>query len=239
MERATPCPLGFMAVLIGVGVGVPLGALSGYFRGWTDLLLQRVTDVLLSFPSILLALGLVAGLGVGLRNVIISVGISSIPAFSRLVRASALSIRELPYVEAARALGVPSWQILLRHVIPNSLAPVIVQATLQLDRHPGRCRAWFPGPWSPATHPRMGHNAERSPQLHLYRRLTRHVPGPGYLPGSPCLQPARRRTARCARPPTERLTERGGPRWDRLSSFYVRMLANCLTLRIRQPGSRG
>ncbi len=124
--------LGFLAVVIGVGVGVPLGALSGYFRGWTDLLLQRITDVLLSFPNILLALGLVAGLGVGLRNVIISVGISSIPAFIRLVRASALSIRELPYVEAARALGVPSWQILVRHVIPNSLAPVIVQATLQL-----------------------------------------------------------------------------------------------------------
>ncbi len=63
MERATPCPLGFMAVLIGVGVGVPLGALSGYFRGWTDLLLQRVTDVLLSFPSILLALGSWPGSG--------------------------------------------------------------------------------------------------------------------------------------------------------------------------------
>lgn len=124
--------LGVLAVAIGVGVGAPIGAVSGYFRGWTDLLLQRVADVLLSFPSILLALGLVAGLGVGLRNVIISVGVSSIPIFVRLVRASALSIRELPYVEAARALGVPSWQILLRHVIPNSLAPVIVQATLQL-----------------------------------------------------------------------------------------------------------
>jgi ABC-type dipeptide/oligopeptide/nickel transport system permease subunit len=124
--------LGFFAVAIGLFAGLPLGAISGYFGGWVDLLVQRITDVLLSFPGILLALALVAGLGVGLRNVIISVGISSIPIFTRLVRASALSIRELPYVEAARALGVPNWLILLRHVIPNSLAPVIVQATLQL-----------------------------------------------------------------------------------------------------------
>lgn len=124
--------LGFLAVAIGLAAGLPLGAASGYYGGWVDLLVQRFTDVLLSFPGILLALALVAGLGVGLRNVIIAVGVSSIPIFTRLVRASALSIRELPYVEAARALGVPSWLILIRHVVPNSLAPVIVQATLQL-----------------------------------------------------------------------------------------------------------
>src|SRR5262249_56257808 len=91
-----------------------------------------VTDILLAFPNILLALALVATLGVGLQNVILSVGITSIPIFVRLVRASALSVRELPYVEAGRALGVPSLVILLRHVVPNSLAPVIVQASLQL-----------------------------------------------------------------------------------------------------------
>jgi len=124
--------LGFLAVGIGFGFGVPMGALSGYLGGWVDLVVQRFTDVLLSFPGILLALALVAGLGVGLRNVIIAVGVSSIPAFVRLSRASALSIRELPYVEAARALGVPPAVILARHVVPNSLAPVIVQATLQL-----------------------------------------------------------------------------------------------------------
>jgi ABC-type dipeptide/oligopeptide/nickel transport system permease subunit len=124
--------LGFAAVAIGVGIGVPVGAISGYFGGWVDLLGQRVTDILLAFPNILLALALVATLGVGLQNVIISVGITSIPVFVRLVRASALSVRELPYVEAGRALGVPSLVILLRHVVPNSLAPVIVQASLQL-----------------------------------------------------------------------------------------------------------
>ncbi|HEY7200265.1 MAG TPA: ABC transporter permease [Candidatus Dormibacteraeota bacterium] len=124
--------LGFAAVAIGLAVGVPMGAVSGYFGGWVDLGSQRVTDVLLAFPNILLALALVASLGVGLQNVIISVGITSIPIFVRLVRASALSVRELPYVEAGRALGVASPIILLRHVVPNSLAPVIVQASLQL-----------------------------------------------------------------------------------------------------------
>lgn len=124
--------LGFAAVAIGLAIGVPVGAVSGYFGGWIDLLSQRVTDVVLAFPNILLALALVAVLGVGLTNVIFAVAITSIPIFIRLTRASALSIRELPYVEAARALGVPSAAILLRHVIPNSLAPVIVQASLQL-----------------------------------------------------------------------------------------------------------
>jgi ABC-type dipeptide/oligopeptide/nickel transport system permease subunit len=124
--------LGVAAVAIGLVVGVPLGAFSGYFGGWLDLLAQRLTDIMLAFPNILLALALVAVLGVGLQNVIIAVGITSIPAFVRLIRASALSVRELPYVEAGRALGVPSWVILFRHVVPNSLAPVIVQASLQL-----------------------------------------------------------------------------------------------------------
>ncbi len=124
--------VGVAAVAIGLGIGLPLGAASGYFGGWIDLIIQRLTDILLAFPGILLALALVAALGPGIRNVIVSVGITSIPGFIRLTRASALSIRELPYVEAGRALGVASWKIVLRHIIPNSLAPVIVQATLQL-----------------------------------------------------------------------------------------------------------
>jgi ABC-type dipeptide/oligopeptide/nickel transport system permease subunit len=121
-----------VAAAIGLAVGVPLGACSGYFGGWIDLIAQRVTDIMLAFPNILLALVLVAVLGVGLQNVIIAVGITSIPIFVRLIRASTLSVRELPYVEAGRALGVAPWVILFRHVVPNALAPVIVQASLQL-----------------------------------------------------------------------------------------------------------
>ncbi len=124
--------LGLMAVALGIIVGVPLGAVSGYFGGWADILIQRFTDILLAFPPIVLALALVASLGVGLRNVVIAVGVSSVPSFVRLVRADSLRLRELPFVEAARALGVSPWVIMLRHVIPNAMAPVIVQATLQM-----------------------------------------------------------------------------------------------------------
>jgi ABC-type dipeptide/oligopeptide/nickel transport system permease subunit len=124
--------IGFLAVGIGLVVGMPLGAISGYYGGWVDMVIQRIADILLSFPSILLALALVAALGVGLKNVIISVGVSAIPSFIRLVRGSVLSIREQTYVEAARAVGVKDHVILRRHVLANALAPVIVQATLNL-----------------------------------------------------------------------------------------------------------
>jgi peptide/nickel transport system permease protein len=124
--------IGFLAVGIGLGVGVPLGAVSGFQGGFTDLVIQRLADVLLSFPGFLLALSLVSILGIGLQNVIIAVGISAIPSFIRLVRGSVLSIREQAFVEAARALGQRSWIIILRHVLPNAMAPIIVQATLNL-----------------------------------------------------------------------------------------------------------
>jgi ABC-type dipeptide/oligopeptide/nickel transport system permease subunit len=124
--------IGFLAVGIGLAIGVPLGAISGFQGGWTDLVIQRLADVLLSFPGFLLALSLVSILGIGMQNVIISVGIGAIPSFIRLVRSSVLSIREQVFVEAARALGQRTGVILLRHVLPNALAPIIVQATLSL-----------------------------------------------------------------------------------------------------------
>ena len=124
--------IGFLAVGFGLAVGVPLGAVSGFQGGLTDLLIQRLADILLSFPGFLLALSLVAILGVGLQNVIISVGLSAVPSFIRLVRASVLSIREQAYVEAAEALGQRRAVIIARHVLPNAMAPVIVQATLSL-----------------------------------------------------------------------------------------------------------
>ncbi len=124
--------IGFLAVAMGLAVGVPFGALSGYYGGWIDLIIQRIADVLLSFPTFLLALSLVAILGVGLQNVIISVGISAIPSFIRIVRSSVLTIREQTYVEAARAVGMRDSKIILLHVLPNAMAPVIVQATLNL-----------------------------------------------------------------------------------------------------------
>lgn len=124
--------IGFAAVGVGLVIGVPLGAISGFYGGWLDLVIQRVIDVLLSFPGFLLALSLVAVLGVGIENVIIAVGLGVVPAFVRLVRASTLSIKSREYVAAARAAGAGGPTIIWRHVLPNALPPVVVQATLGL-----------------------------------------------------------------------------------------------------------
>jgi len=124
--------IGLIAVAIGVGAGLPLGAISGFMGGATDMILQRIVDTTLAFPGILLAIVLVATLGIGLTNVMIAVGIASIPVYARIVRGSVLTLRQREFVEAARALGRREVGILVRHVIPNSLAPVIVQSSLQM-----------------------------------------------------------------------------------------------------------
>lgn len=124
--------IGVLAVLIGLVVGVPLGMVAGYYGGWADLAISRFADMMFAFTSILLALTLVAVLGVSLQNVIIAVGISVIPVIIRLVRSSVLSLREEPYVEAARALGASDFRIITRHVFRNSLTPVLVHGTLSI-----------------------------------------------------------------------------------------------------------
>ncbi|RIH85417.1 Glutathione transport system permease protein GsiD [Meiothermus luteus] len=124
--------IGLIAVAIGLAVGVPVGLLSGYYGGTFDLLAQRVVEVMLSFPGILLAIVLVATLGTGLTNVMIAVGIAAIPVYARLVRGSVLSLREREFVEASRALGSPDGRLLFRHILPNALSPIIVQSSLQM-----------------------------------------------------------------------------------------------------------
>jgi ABC-type dipeptide/oligopeptide/nickel transport system permease subunit len=124
--------IGVVAVLIGLVVGVPLGMIAGYYGGWADLAISRFADMMFAFTSILLALTLVAVLGVSLQNVIIAVGISVIPVIIRLVRSSVLSLREEPYVEAARMLGASDLRIITRHVLRNSLTPVLVHGTLSI-----------------------------------------------------------------------------------------------------------
>ncbi len=124
--------IGLISVAIGVIAGVPIGAVSGYYGGKTDLIVQRLIDIMLAFPGILLALVIVATLEVGLRNVMIAVGIVSIPIYVRLVRGSVLSIKEQEYISAARALGSSDRRIIFRHILPNCLGPLIVQATLQI-----------------------------------------------------------------------------------------------------------
>jgi ABC-type dipeptide/oligopeptide/nickel transport system permease subunit len=121
-----------LATGLGLFIGVPLGAISGYYGRWVDLLIQRLVDILLALPGILPALVLGAILGPGLLNVIVAIGVGITPLFIRLVRGSVLSIRAQPYVEAAHALGIPDRQIIRRHVLANALVPIIVQATLML-----------------------------------------------------------------------------------------------------------
>ncbi len=124
--------IGLISVSIAVALGAPLGLVSGYYGGRLDMLIMRVMDVLLAFPGILLALAIVSVLSPGLTNVMIAVGLSAVPTYARLVRASTLAARENLYVEAARALGGRDLGILARYILPNVVAPLIVIATLGL-----------------------------------------------------------------------------------------------------------
>jgi peptide/nickel transport system permease protein len=124
--------IGLISIAIGIGIGVPTGAISGFFGGTTDMVIQRVVDTLLAFPGILLAIVLVATFGSGLRNVMIAVGIASIPIYARLVRGSVLAVKNREFVEASAALGRRRMSTLFRHVLPNVMAPIIVQSSLQM-----------------------------------------------------------------------------------------------------------
>lgn len=122
----------FQSVFVGAVVGVTLGILSGYYGKWVDAIIMRIMDILLAFPGILLALAIVSALGPSLRNVIIAISIFSIPSFARIVRGSTLVVRDLEYIEAIRALGARDIKIIVQHVLPNVLSPIIVQATLYI-----------------------------------------------------------------------------------------------------------
>jgi peptide/nickel transport system permease protein len=125
-------PVGLIALAIGVSLGTLVGLVAGFYGKYVDGLLMWVVDVLLAFPGLLLALLVVAILGVDLKHVMIAVGISMIPRFARLVRGTVLSAKENLYVDAARTIGVPEHRILAQHVLPNVISPVIVLATLSL-----------------------------------------------------------------------------------------------------------
>lgn len=124
--------IGFITVIIGLGVGIPVGTLSGYFGGKLDLFVQRLIDIMLAFPGILLAIVVVAILGVGVEQVMIAVGISTIPIYTRLVRGSVLSVKEEGYITAAKGLGIGDARIVVRHILPNCLGPIIVMSTFRI-----------------------------------------------------------------------------------------------------------
>ncbi len=124
--------VGLIAVSISSVVGCALGAIAGYYGGVLDNVIMRCTDVLMAIPSILLNISIVAALGTGLQNVMIAIGISSVPAYCRIMRASLLSLKDQEFVDASRAAGASDPYIILNHILPNSLAPLIVQATLKI-----------------------------------------------------------------------------------------------------------
>jgi peptide/nickel transport system permease protein len=121
--------VGYASAIVGGFVGLVLGVASAYFGGWIDLLLQRVMDIMMAFPLIIMALAIVSIFGTGVHNVIVAITIPLIPRCSRVVRASALPIREVPYVDAARACGFGHTRIILRHMVPNVMAPFLIMLT--------------------------------------------------------------------------------------------------------------
>jgi peptide/nickel transport system permease protein len=123
--------VGLGSISLGCLVGVPIGLMSGYFGGWLDLTIQRFIDMMQSLPLLVTALVMAAALGPSLRNTIIAIAIPLVPSIARIVRSNTLALKEMPFVEAARAIGLSETWIAIRHVLPNTLAPLIVLVTAQ------------------------------------------------------------------------------------------------------------
>ncbi|MBM7650267.1 peptide/nickel transport system permease protein [Bacillus ectoiniformans] len=124
--------IGLLSVTGSVIVGSTLGIIAGYYGKWVDTIISRIFDILLAFPSILLAIAVVAMLGPSLQNALIAIAIINVPTFGRLVRSKVLTIKEEEYITAAKAIGMKDGRILVHHILPNSLAPIIVQGTLAI-----------------------------------------------------------------------------------------------------------
>ena len=123
---------GVVSVSISLLIGVPLGLLAGFVGGWVDMVIARITDAFLACPFLILAIALAALLGPSLSNAMMAIGISAAPIFVRLTRGQVMQVKVEDYIEAARAVGNPPWRIALRHVLPNTLPPILVQATLAI-----------------------------------------------------------------------------------------------------------
>ncbi|WP_028551387.1 nickel transporter permease [Paenibacillus sp. UNC451MF] len=124
--------IGIVGVFIAVIFGVALGTIAGYFGGWLDSAIMRIMDIFMAFPSFLLALAIVSVLGPGMVNVMIAIGIFSVPTFARISRSAVISIKHKEFVEATKAMGGTNARIIFKHIIPNSIAPIIVLSTLRM-----------------------------------------------------------------------------------------------------------
>jgi peptide/nickel transport system permease protein len=205
---------GVVSVSISLALGVPIGMLAGYVGRWVDVLISRITDAMLACPFLILAIALAAFLGPSLTNAMIAIGISATPIFIRLTRAQVLAAKSEDYVEAARALGNPHVRIALRHIFPNIVAPLIVQATLAIAEHRraahragdighrrGRHRGGFalvPRFGPAATGAELGQHAQHRAQLRRPGAVDGDLARALDLPARAVLQPAGRRIARRA-----------------------------------------
>lgn len=124
--------IGIVGVLISVVVGVGLGTISGYFGGKADMFIMRIMDIFMAFPSFLLALAIVSVLGPGMVNVMIAIGIFSVPTFARISRSAVISVKNKEYIEASKSMGASHARVIFKHVIPNSIAPIIVLSTMRI-----------------------------------------------------------------------------------------------------------
>jgi len=123
---------GFLSVLAGGAIGTVLGLLAGYYEGWWDRIVMRISDVLFAFPGILLALGVVAILGSSMTNVVVAVAVFSVPAFARLVRGNTLVLKQMTYIESARSIGASDWTIIARHILPGTISSIVVYFTMRV-----------------------------------------------------------------------------------------------------------
>ena len=123
---------GFFSVALGGLIGTSLGLLAGYYEGWWDRIVMRISDVLFAFPGILLALGIVAVLGSSMVNVVVAVSVFSIPAFARLVRGNTLVLKQMTYIEAVRSIGASDWIILVRHILPGTISSIVVYFSMRM-----------------------------------------------------------------------------------------------------------
>lgn len=171
--------VGFGAVMVAMILGVVVGLLAGYFGGWVDTVVMRLIDILMAFPAILLAITIVASLGPGLRNAMLAVSIVGIPYYARIVRGNTLALREQEFIQAARVIGAPNARIMMRHVFPNTLAPLIVAATLDVG--------WFIMAAAGLSFLGLGAQpptAEWGVMLSTGRQFIRNAPHLSILPGS-------------------------------------------------------
>ena len=123
---------GLCSVAIGAVIGTLMGLLAGYYQGWWERITMRISDVLLAFPGMLLAIGVVAVMGSSMANVIIAVAVFSVPAFARLVRGNTLALKQMTYVEAVRSVGASDFTIMLRHILPGTISPIVVYGTMRI-----------------------------------------------------------------------------------------------------------